>query len=67
LKSVASIASPDATRANTMHAATNEPASAGTAIQCACRPRSRPKKILRSAPTSGKRGISQRVVGTGSC
>ena len=34
-KSVVSITSPEATRENSMHAATNEPASAGTAIQCA--------------------------------
>ena len=67
LKNCASITSPDATRENSMHEATNDPASAGTAIQCAWRPMIRPKHMLRSAPTSGKRGISQTEVGTGSC
>ena len=38
LNSVVVSVSPEATRENTAHDATNEPASAGTAIQCARRP-----------------------------
>ena len=52
---------PDRTMPNTAHAAMNEPATAGTAIQCARRPVIRPKKILSSAPTRGRAGISQTV------
>src|SRR5207244_963847 len=59
--------SPDATRENSTHDARNEPPSAGTATQCARRPMMPPRKMLRSAPTSGKAGISQTVVDTGSC
>ena len=66
-KSVAVNVSPDATRENSTHEATNDPARAGSAIQCAYRPITRPKIMLSSAPTSGKRGISQTEVDTGSC
>jgi hypothetical protein len=58
---------PDATAEKSEHDVTNEPASAGTAIQCARRPMTPPKNMLRSAPRRGKAGISQRVVDTGSC
>src|SRR5687768_16522579 len=46
------------TRANTTHAARKDATVAGTAIQCARRPVSRPKRMLRSAPANGKAGIS---------
>ena len=67
LKSVAVNDPPDATAEKSEHDATNEPASAVTATQCARRPMTPPKKMLRSAPTRGKAGISQTVVDTGSC
>src|SRR2546426_6565918 len=54
-------AGPDHTRANTTHEARNEPTSAGTAIQCARRPITRPNTMLTSAPASGKAGINQTV------
>src|SRR2546425_10093793 len=53
------------TREKTTHEATNEAASAGTAIQCARRPVKRPRRMFRSAPASGKAGISQTALDTG--
>ncbi len=61
VKSVEVNAAPDHTRANTRHEARNEAASAGTAIQCAHRPITRPNAMLTSAPASGKAGINQTV------
>src|SRR5258705_12806164 len=66
-KSVAVNDPPDATVAKSEQDATNEPASADTATQCARRPMTPPKNMLRSAPTRGKAGISQTVDDTGSC
>src|SRR2546427_3673777 len=56
---------PPDTCEKTIHEATNEPASAGTAIQCARRPVMRPKRMLRRAPASGNAGISQTALDTG--
>src|SRR2546427_12617039 len=67
LKSVAVNDPPDATVEKSEQDATNEPASADTATQCARRPMTPPKNMLRSAPTRGKAGISQTVDDTGSC
>ena len=53
--------SPALTRVNTVQDARKEPASAGTATQCARCPRSRPKTMLTRAPASGNAGISQSV------
>ena|SRR5436309_2100161 len=61
VKSVVVNDGPDDTRANTTHEARNEPARAGTAIQCARRPTARPTVMLTSAPASGKAGINQTV------
>ena len=60
-KSVAVNAPPDRTRANTAHDARKDPSTAGTEIQCARCPMTRPKAMLSSAPARGKAGISQRV------
>src|SRR5688572_29512121 len=66
-KSVAVNASPRHARANNTHAATNEAADAGTAIQCAPRAVSRPKRMLTIAPANGNAGISHTAeVDTGS-
>ena len=54
-------AEPDHTRAATAQAARNAAASAGTAIQWARRPVSRPQKMLARAPARGKAGTSQTV------
>src|SRR5882724_1142837 len=67
LKSVAVNDPPDTTVEKSEQDATNEPASADTATQCARRPMTPPKNMLRSAPTRGKAGISQTVDDTGSC
>ena len=56
---------PAHTRMKTATDERNDPASAGTAIQCARWPIARPKSMLRRAPASGKAGISQRVGNTG--
>src|ERR1700693_5934312 len=58
-KSWPTYVSPWSTRAKTKHETTKDRPSAGTAIQCAKRPVSRPKSALASAPTSGKSGINQ--------
>src|SRR5688572_27419624 len=57
-KSVVVKVSPRRTPANTTHAATKEAAQAGTAIQCARRPVSRPNSMLSNAPANGNAGIS---------
>src|SRR5262249_4196819 len=57
-------ACPPRTRAKTTHDAANDAASAGTAIQCARRPVTRPKRRLRRAPASGQAGINQTAVDT---
>src|SRR5437773_4546926 len=67
LKSIAVNDPPDATVEKSEQDATNERASADTATQCARRPMTPPKNMLRSAPTRGKAGISQTVDDTGSC
>src|ERR687897_480499 len=51
----------DHARPATAQDARNEPASAGTAIQCARRPVRGPKKLLRRAPARGKAGTSHTV------
>src|SRR2546428_12986843 len=61
VKSVGVKACPDHTRANTTHEARNEATSAGTAIQCADRPITRPTTMLTGAPATGKAGINQTV------
>ena len=61
VKSVVVKAWPDHTRAKTTHEPRNEATSAGTAIQCADRPITRPNTMLTSAPASGKAGINQTV------
>src|SRR2546427_5230293 len=56
---------PPDTCEKTIHEATNEPASAGTAIQCAPRPVMGRERMVRRAPASGNAGISQTALDTG--
>src|SRR5436309_10749167 len=52
---------PSHARVNTAHAARNEPATVGTATQWARRPMRSPRRMLTSAPASGRDRKSTRL------